>query len=583
MLLSPTVVGELARAPPTTHARTPQVVLPRNSQQQSPSSQEVHYFLGLSACAATAVAQRNRHGRALRGSCVGRATAQVEAQKGWDQEAWIRGYESAVSEECYTVQCSDFPNDLRGTYFRNGPAKFKVGSDQIMHPFDGDGMVTAVTFDGNGHAHFRNRFVRTKGFVEELAAGKMLYRGQFSLKAGGMLANAFDLRVKNLANTNVIHWAGGLVALWEGGKPTLLDSLSLATKGETSLAGALTENDNFTAHPRYDARTGRLVGFQYAPNPVLSLTKVSFWEFADNGWDCISRIDHDLPGFGFFHDFLVTDNFYILSKAPVELSNSAALEGLVGMRSMGESMQFDDSRPGQLVLVPRDGSPLRFVDVEPHFCFHFSNGYEQDGQVVIDMVQVPDLYLGESSAKTGKPVWETADFESMSVNQLVRYTVDPVSGAHSKQVLCSRYHDFPSVPERFSGRPYRYAYCGTGLSEDSAGPLQGLLKVDTEDPAASELWLPQSHEFLGEPVFCPRSSGDSAEDSGYIVSFLLNGRTLRPEIAIFDAQKISAGPICRAPLQTHIPHGLHGCWVPDLTPSQQDIEAAWKKVPTSLG
>ncbi|CAE8590294.1 unnamed protein product, partial [Polarella glacialis] len=130
--------------------------------------------------------------------------------------------------------------------------------ERVQHPFDGDGMVSAVTFDGSGKAHFRNRFVRTKGFVEELKEGKMLYRGQFSPKAGGWMANAFDMKIKNVANTNVMHWGGRLLALWEGGKPTELDPLSLATIGESSLAGALRSEDNFTAHPRYDARTGRM-------------------------------------------------------------------------------------------------------------------------------------------------------------------------------------------------------------------------------------------------------------------------------------------------------------------------------------
>ena len=97
-----------------------------------------------------------------------------------------------------------------------------------------------MTFDGTGHAHFRpsfklvchpaimvmarNRYVRTPGFVEELEAEKMygpparqplpmekreglgfdvglgfsaalrLYRGQFSQKSGGFLANAAGLQ-----------------------------------------------------------------------------------------------------------------------------------------------------------------------------------------------------------------------------------------------------------------------------------------------------------------------------------------------------------------------------------------------------
>jgi all-trans-8'-apo-beta-carotenal 15,15'-oxygenase len=27
----------------------------------------------------------------------------------------------------------------------------------------------------------------------------------------------FDVKLKNVANTNVIHWGGRLMALWEGG------------------------------------------------------------------------------------------------------------------------------------------------------------------------------------------------------------------------------------------------------------------------------------------------------------------------------------------------------------------------------
>ena len=40
------------------------------------------------------------------------------------------------------------------------------------------------------------------------------------MESKGLSLEAFDMRVKNLANTNVMHWAGRLFALWEGGKPT---------------------------------------------------------------------------------------------------------------------------------------------------------------------------------------------------------------------------------------------------------------------------------------------------------------------------------------------------------------------------
>ena len=69
-----------------------------------------------------------------------------------------------------------------------------------------------------------NRYVRTEGWLAEEKAGKVLYRGVFgSQKPGGRLANAFDLRLKNIANTNVVTLGDQLLALWEAAEPHALD------------------------------------------------------------------------------------------------------------------------------------------------------------------------------------------------------------------------------------------------------------------------------------------------------------------------------------------------------------------------
>lgn len=65
----------------------------------------------------------------------------------------------------------------------------KIGEDKIKHPFDGDGMVVAVSFSAEG-VYFRNRFVKTKGYLKELEAGKQLYRG-FTNLPGGFLVRRF--------------------------------------------------------------------------------------------------------------------------------------------------------------------------------------------------------------------------------------------------------------------------------------------------------------------------------------------------------------------------------------------------------
>ncbi len=45
----------------------------------------------------------------------------------------------------------------------------------------------------------------------------MLYRGAFSAgnPSGGGFFNPLDLRIKSIANTNVVHWGGRTLALHE--------------------------------------------------------------------------------------------------------------------------------------------------------------------------------------------------------------------------------------------------------------------------------------------------------------------------------------------------------------------------------
>ena len=60
----------------------------------------------------------------------------------YDRAAWMRGWQSPEKEiDAYTVptQCitGQVPQDLIGTYYRNGPALFELGENQLSHPLDG--------------------------------------------------------------------------------------------------------------------------------------------------------------------------------------------------------------------------------------------------------------------------------------------------------------------------------------------------------------------------------------------------------------------------------------------------------------
>lgn len=311
------------------------------------------------------------------------ATSAEQASVPWDRDGWVAGYRTAPSEDSYSVRCDELPADLVGTFFRNVPAKFEVGEQRIKHPFDADGMLVALTFDGAGQVHFRNRFVRTKGYVRETQAGKMLYPGQFSnprpIWAGGLevraarrasrlaalpparaaatmllaarplltrLAAGGGAQPKNVANTNVLWWGGRLLALWEGGRPHLMDSLSLATSRESDLAGLLKPGDTFSAHPRRDVANNRLVNFAYMPNPLSGKTQLTFYEFGPDFRPINKerpRLLASVPGFCLVHDFALTANYYVVTQAPTSFGANP-LDTLLGKKSLGAPRRAPTSR-----------------------------------------------------------------------------------------------------------------------------------------------------------------------------------------------------------------------------------------------
>ena len=60
------------------------------------------------------------------------------------------------------VTGGSLPHSLRGTLFKNGPARFRRGDERYAHWLDGDGYVTALVLDGSGSATWSGRFVRTE-------------------------------------------------------------------------------------------------------------------------------------------------------------------------------------------------------------------------------------------------------------------------------------------------------------------------------------------------------------------------------------------------------------------------------------
>ena len=123
-------------------------------------------------------------------------------------------------------------------------------------------MIHAVTFNGDGTALYRNRFIRTKIFEKERKAQRILERGAFGTqKGGGILGNFLSVKLRDVSNTNVVYYGKRLLSLFESTSPHVIEADSLRTLKKTTMNGLLDRNQPFSAHPKIDANTGRLVNF----------------------------------------------------------------------------------------------------------------------------------------------------------------------------------------------------------------------------------------------------------------------------------------------------------------------------------
>lgn len=501
------------------------------------------------------------------------------------RDDWQRGYESQEGEFDYWLEPGEItgqlPADLQGTLFRNGPGRFTIGSEPIAHPFDGDGMVCKIVFE-SGRVHFSNRYVRTEGFLAESAAGKILYRGVFGTqKAGGWLANLFDLKMKNIANTNVIYWGQKLLALWEGAEPYRLDPKTLATIGIDRLEGVLKPDQAFSAHPRVDpgldlepnqgpsqgqnpwqVKTGDrcLVNFSVKPGP---LTKIETFEFNEAG-ALLDRRTHAVPGFAFLHDMVITPNWCIFFQNPVQLN---PWPFVFGLRGAGQCLDFDPGQPTRILLLPRPGNPqpMKVLETEACFVFHHANAFEEvaaegtgagTGAIVVDSI----CYDVFPTVEPGTD-FLAVDFSALPKGQLRRYHLDLKTNRVTSRLIEGRSCEFPTVHPNCVGRSHRYLYLVATDQPEGNAPLQAIVKVDNQT-GDRQIYSFAPRGFATEPVFVPRP-GATAEDDGWLLVLVYRGDRHASDLAIFAADTIDAGPIATIHLRQHIPYGLHGCFTTD--------------------
>ena len=119
-------------------------------------------------------------------------------------------------------------------------------------------------------------------------------------------------------------------------------------------------------------------------------------------------------------------------------------------------------------------------------------------------------------------------------------------------------------------QPNRYTWHTT--SKPGWFLFNGYVRHDTQTGEEQVFELPEG-VFASESPMVPKK-GASAEDDGYLVTFLIDENTGTSELAIMDASDVTKGPICRARLPHKISSGVHSTWVEH---DQLRADAAFKR------
>jgi carotenoid cleavage dioxygenase-like enzyme len=489
----------------------------------------------------------------------------------------------ATVEDCIVSE-GEIPKDLSGGFYRVGPTWKRPTKQGTVGLLSTDGMVQALILD-NGRADFRNRWIHTPKYVLENRHGRGLFEwtdGKWNdWRNWGFaetIPNEFTKGVpQGTNNINVFPFGEEVVASGEqGGAPIALDPLTLETRGivpwSTQLSKGLVEpkapgDCAFTAHPKWDERTGELYGWTYRDEePYVTL----HWVHPSGVVQ--SRDIDDAPYNSVTHDIWLTAEHVVMPFQPF-LADQARVE-------RGNSvLAWDPDLPIVVALIPRDdiNGPIRWIhaEIEPQYVMH-TLGANTDGRTltldgpIFDRPPFPFDF-------EHKPGDQVPLFFSVASSTPGRWTIDLETGAMTSERLSDRPAELPKVDQRSYGRNYEWGYMVGGEYKRKGMSMKSLVVMNVK--TCSEQVYTIRHDqpaTVLEPTFVPRTVA-SAEGDGYIIVPVSRWAENAGEYLIFDTYDITAGPIARIDLPFMLGWTPHGHWMDFRT--QTKLKPAWHSNP----
>jgi all-trans-8'-apo-beta-carotenal 15,15'-oxygenase len=452
------------------------------------------------------------------------------APAGWS--LGVADVEADIPLETLTRMHGQMPRGFSGTLYRNGPAKFRRGTSESGHWFDGDGLIRRFHL-ADGQATLNARFADTAKRRLETHLNAIVQPGfGTAVREGSRVSGPDDC---NSANTGVMMGGADLMALWEGGSPVRMDPVTLETLGLKTYRRDLAHMP-FSAHPRIEP-DGSSWNFGGGGS------RAAIWR-VDAAGALVAMTMIDLPRRSYFHDFTMTARHIIIVLQPWLQE-----PGLVFPISTG--LAWRPELGTQILVLDKDDLTQRRVFDLPAFAFfHLGDGWEEtDGTIRFDGCLEADPTFGQRSASAMLRGEHVRSPQPVLTQIVLRN--DGRAELHSS----GRAAEFPqSDPRR------------AGLLRDRTVHVTHYR--ETPFPHAIARWdwrsgRADTHDFgdnhlVEEFVFVADGAGES---DGWLVGTTLNLRHRATELHVINARRIADGPVVSFRASMPLPLGFHGRWV----------------------
>ncbi|KAE8317669.1 carotenoid oxygenase [Aspergillus transmontanensis] len=444
------------------------------------------------------------------------------------------------------------PDSIDGTFYR-------VGSDHFTptlpghSPLLGHGVVSAFRIH-KGQVDFKIRYVQNDRYKLERNLKESVW--------GDMRDHPLSQHpcvkavLTSTSNTNVIYWAGRLLALQEMDPPYAMDPDTLETTGVDPFGNQIL-SPTFTAHPKIDSNVNELVtwGIDHHANEIIS------YSIDRHG---IVKNEHRIKRAigGLIHDIAMTENWIVFCQWPTSFVDGTTA--------------WDTSRPAIFVVAPRHPEhPVEGSGWEPyehrmytHYfnseIVHTAGAWEEGGKIFFEGTWPHDSLF---------PFWPKTDGKKPSektVVDLVRLEIDVRQPSNTKipdpVTLVDIPNEFPRIDERFYCRKYDHIfmniyYAETEKSLVNKHVFEGLnaTAMLTKSTGELKVYYPGPNCRCQEPVFIPRSDS-AAEGDGHVIFAVDRLDINLTNLVILDTKDFEH-PVAVIELPLRMRAQIHGNWV----------------------